>query len=187
MPQLSLLLHVANPLSLSLNNFNLDSSHGLVSAKQPVLGFSGHLASHTEVKKNEEAKGVLHCMWFSIPSSCATFKQTRQSLALTLCAVSVAQKVTSELPRLFCMQLKASQISWLPKAPRAPTLIYFRVGFLIVLGFFLFRNIFPYSFNFPFYGAIIYFISQVYREPAFFVVRLLWIYISWVLTAVSAV
>lgn len=75
-------------------------------------------------------------MWFSTPSSCATFKQIRQSLAPTLCAVSVTQKVISDLPHLFCMQLKASQISWFPKAPRAPALICFRVGFLIVLGFF---------------------------------------------------
>lgn len=135
MPQLSLLLHIATPLSLNLNNFNLDSSDGLISAKQPVLVFSSHLASDTEVK-NEETKGVLHCVWFSTPSSCATFKQTRQNLAPTLCAVLVTQKVVSDLPHLFCMQLKASQISWFPKAPRAPTLICFRVGFLIVLGFF---------------------------------------------------
>lgn len=59
--------------------------------------------------------------------------------------------------------------------------------FWIVLGFFLFSNIFPYSFKFPFYGAIIYFSSHMYRAPAFFVVRLLWIYISWVLIALSAV
>lgn len=39
-------------------------------------------------QKNEGAKGVLHCVWFSIPSSCVTFKQRRQSLAPTLCCFS---------------------------------------------------------------------------------------------------
>lgn len=47
---------------------------------------------------------------FCLPSSCTTCKQTGQSLALTLCAVSVTQKDTSQL---FCMHLKASQVSWL--------------------------------------------------------------------------
>lgn len=123
---------------------------------------------------------------FCLPSSCATCKQTRQSLALTLCAVSVTQKVTSDPPPLFFTQLRTSQVSWLPKAPSAPILICFRVFFDCFI-FFLFRNTFPCSFNFPFYGAIIYFSSHAYRTPALFVVRFLWIDISWVLIVVSAV
>lgn len=110
MPQLSLRLHIANTLSLNFKTLTLVAA---TVSYQPNNQFWGSAAIWPQKwrQKTEGAKGVLHCVWFSIPSSCLTFKQRRQSLALTLYAVSVTQKVTSNLPHLFGMQLKASQIS----------------------------------------------------------------------------
>lgn len=182
-----MLLLTAKPLNLSLNNFNLDSSNGLTSAKQLVLGFSSHMASDPELKKSGSKGSSPLCL--VLPPLLMCHLQVDQTKLATLCAVSVTQKVSSSDPlHLFCMQLKPSQVSRLPEAPEP--LYWFVSGFLgwfFVLFFFLFSNIFPYSFKFPFYGAIIYFSSHMYRAPAFFVVRLLWIYISWVLIALSAV
>lgn len=111
-----MLLLTAKPLNLSLNNFNLDSSNGLTSAKQLVLGFSSHMASDPELKKSGSKGSSPLCL--VLPPLLMCHLQVDQTKLATLCAVSVTQKVSSSDPlHLFCMQLKPSQVSRLPEAP----------------------------------------------------------------------
>lgn len=121
--------------NLSLSNLNLDCRDGLVSAMPLVLKFSSHMASASDATESGSKWDSPHLLYvffffffFCLPVMCHLPKKTQptgQSLAGTLWAVSVMQKVTLEPAHLFCMQLRASQLSWLSKAPRAPLLICF--------------------------------------------------------------